>query len=213
MAASNSLSWQPSLLDWDADPEIDDTFSAAARIALDETAWIEHASEWVAGSDRLFADLLETTEWGRRTRHMYDRKVEEPRLTSTWQAESGEPLEPPILERMRAALSTRYGVTFDSVGLNLYRDGADSVAWHGDRIAKAIPDPIVALVSVGEPRRFLVRPKGGKAARKFMLGRGDLLVMGGSSQRTWEHAVPKVAQAGPRISIAFRHGLRDKPYS
>jgi alkylated DNA repair dioxygenase AlkB len=210
---ASPLNWQPSLLDWDADPEIDEAFSAATRIALDETAWIEHASEWVAGSDRLFAQLLETAQWGRRTRRMYDRKVEEPRLTSAWQAESGEPLEPPILERMRAVLSARYGVTFDSVGLNLYRDGSDSVAWHGDRIAKAIPDPLVALVSVGEPRRFLVRPKGGKAARKFMLGRGDLLVMGGSSQRTWEHAVPKVAQAGPRISIAFRHGLRDKPYS
>ena len=107
---------------------------------------------------------------------------------------------------MRIALSQRYGVAFDSVGLNLYRDGRDSVAWHRDRIAKDIDDPLVAIVSVGEPRRFLLRPVTGGHSRALLLGRGDLLVTGGTCQRTWQHTVPKVAKAGPRISITFRHG-------
>ena len=134
----------------------------------------------------------------------------EPRLTSWWGAESGKPLEPPILERMRQALSDRYGVEFDSMGLNLYRDGRDSVAWHGDRIAREIAEPLVAIVSVGEPRRFLLRPKAkgaGLGTRRLMLGRGELLVTGGTTQRAWEHSVPKVASAGPRMSLTFRHGL------
>jgi alkylated DNA repair dioxygenase AlkB len=96
--------------------------------------------------------------------------------------------------------------------MNLYRDGRDSVAWHRDRIAKEIEDPIVVLVSLGEPRRFLVRPHGGGRSRAFRLGRGDLLVTGGRFQREWEHSVPKVAKAGPRISIAFRHGMVRKSY-
>jgi alkylated DNA repair dioxygenase AlkB len=111
------------------------------------------------------------------------------------------------LEEIRDVLSRRYDRVFDSVGFNLYRDGRDSVAWHGDHIKPEIDDPIVALVSLGEPRKFLLRPKGGGRSRAFMLGRGDLLVTGGKSQRSWEHSVPKVAEAGPRISLAYRHGL------
>jgi alkylated DNA repair dioxygenase AlkB len=143
---------------------------------------------------------------------MYDKKVREPRLTAPWGMHSGEPLEPPVLEDMRKALSKRYGVEFDSVGFNLYRDGQDSVAWHGDRIRKEIEDPIVVLVSLGEPRRFLLRPKGGGKSTAFLLGKGDLLVTGGKTQRTWEHSVPKVARAGPRISLAFRHGMDPAVY-
>ena len=103
-------------------------------------------------------------------------------------------------------LSARYGVRFDSIGCNLYRGGGDSVAWHRDKIPREIEDPIVALVSLGEPRRFRLRPYGGGRSHAFVLGRGDLLVTGGRTQRQWEHSVPKVAAAGPRISVAFRHG-------
>ena len=144
---------------------------------------------------------------------MYDRRVLEPRLTSSWTLDSGMALEPPLLEEIRQALMRRYERVFDSVGFNLYRDGNDSVAWHGDRIRKEIPDPIVGLVCLGDARRFLLRPKGGGRSRSIMLGRGDLFVMGGRSQRTWEHSVPKVARAGPRISIAYRHGLDPKAYA
>lgn len=102
-------------------------------------------------------------------------------------------------------MSKRYQVDFDSVSINLYRDGADSVAWHRDRIPKEIVDPVVALVSVGEPRKFLLRPFGGGSSRAFKLGHGDLFVTGGQTQRRYVHSVPKVASSGPRISLAFRH--------
>ena len=122
-------------------------------------------------------------------------------------------LEPPLLEGMRLSLSARYGVVFDSIGFNFYRDGRDSVAWHGDRIRREIEEPIVALVSLGERRRFLLRPKGGGRSRAFELGRGDLLVTGGKTQRTWEHCIPKVAHAGPRISLAFRYAMDVRAYA
>ncbi len=114
---------------------------------------------------------------------------------------------------MRSALSDHYRVRLDSAGFNLYRDGRDSVAWHRDTIARQIEDPIVALVSLGEPRKLLLRPRGGGPSCPFPLGHGDLLVTGGNAQRTWEHAVPKVARAGPRISIAFRHGMAGGRYA
>jgi alkylated DNA repair dioxygenase AlkB len=213
MSSSPDLSWQPSLLAVGETVDVDRSFSRLQRIELDPESWVDHAPEWVSGSDRLFDQILTGRGWQQRSRHMYDRRVLEPRLTAPWSLGSGEPLEPPILEEIRRVLSDRYGREFDSVGFNLYRDGRDSVAWHADRIAKEIEDPIVALVSLGEPRKFLLRPKGGGKSRVFMLGRGDLLVTGGKTQRTWEHSVPKVALAGPRISLAYRHGMDPSVYA
>ena len=207
MTTSPNLSWQPSLFEAVEALDLDESFRALTRIQLDPDSWVDHAPSWVSGSDVLFKELVDSRDWGQRSRPMYDKKVVEPRLTSLWRQTSNEPLDPPILERMRTLLSERYGVVFDSVGFNLYRDGRDSVAWHGDRISKDVSDPVVALVSVGEPRKFLIRPKEGGGSRSFLLGRGDLLVTGGQTQRAWDHSVPKVAKAGPRISIAFRHGL------
>ncbi|MBV9040035.1 MAG: alpha-ketoglutarate-dependent dioxygenase AlkB [Acidimicrobiia bacterium] len=207
------MSWQPSLLDEALEPAVDETFSSLERIDLDPESWVDYAPGWVSGADELFAELLTSVKWGQRTRRMFDKQVIEPRLTSSWRAAKGTPLEPPVLEDMRRLLSHRYGVELDSMGMNLYRDGRDSVAWHGDRIARAIEKPIVALVSLGHPRKFLLRPKGGGKSRPFELGRGDLLVTGGRTQRTWDHSVPKVAHtAGPRLSLAFRHGMSAKVY-
>jgi alkylated DNA repair dioxygenase AlkB len=206
------LRFQPSL--FDAPPaSIDLAFSTSRRLHLDEASWIDCAPGWVRGSDALFEEVLRARTWGQRTRWMYDRRVREPRLTSMWERSSGEPLEPGILEEMRAALSARYGVDLDSAGFNLYRDGRDSVAWHGDRIEKEIEDPLVALVSFGEPRKFLLRPRGGGRSIAFRLGRGDLFVTGGKTQRAWEHCVPKVARAGPRITVAFRYALDPRVYA
>jgi alkylated DNA repair dioxygenase AlkB len=211
MKSADALTWQPSLLDAGPVPDIDETFAAAVRIPLDKKSWIDRVPGWVTGSDALFDHLLQAADWGQRTRKMWDHEVLEPRLTARWGAETGEPLEPPVLERMRRALSEHYGVEFDSMGLNLYRDGRDSVAWHGDRIAREIAEPLVAIVSIGEPRRFLLRPKtatdGRRTAQRLLLGRGELLVTGGATQRAWEHSVPKVSAAGPRMSLTFRHGL------
>ena len=206
------ITWQPSLFG-DEDPAIDRDFKKLQRIHLDERSWVDHAPGWLSSSDKLFHDIVEFRDWNQRSRRMYDREVLEPRLTSPWFLDSGEPLEPAIVEEMRRVLSVRYEVEFDSVGFNLYRDGQDSVAWHGDRIRKEIEQPIVVLVSVGEPRRFLLRPKGGGKSTVFKLGDGDLLVTGGMTQRSWEHSVPKVTKAGPRISLAFRHGMDPKAYA
>jgi alkylated DNA repair dioxygenase AlkB len=206
MAASD-FPWQPSLFAVDEAVEVDPAFASLQRINLDQESWVDHAPGWIAGADRLFEAVLAGRRWEQRSRRMYDRRVQEPRLTSPWNAASGEALEPPILEEIRVLLGERYGREFDSVGFNLYRDGRDSVAWHADRIAKEIEDPIVALVSLGDPRKFLLRPKGGGGSRAFLLGRGDLLVTGGKTQRTWEHSVPKVSRAGPRISLAYRHHM------
>jgi len=203
---------QPTLFDI-APLDLDRTFGRLERIHLDDTAWVDVAPGWLSGSDALFRILVDTLPWSQRTRHIYDVDRIEPRLTAGWHADQGAPLQPPILEQMRAALSTRYGVHLDSAGFNLYRDGRDSVAWHRDTIPRQIPDPIVALVSLGEPRKLLLRPRGGGPSRPFPLGHGDLLVTGGNAQRTWEHAVPKVAHAGPRISIAFRHGMSSGRYA
>jgi alkylated DNA repair dioxygenase AlkB len=203
--------FQRSLFD-EGQASFDADFSQLERLALNENAWVDYAPEWVRGADALFAELVRRRVWGQRTRWMYEKRVIEPRLTDVWLLHSGAPLEPAILERMRRALSERYGVLFDSVGFNFYRDGQDSVAWHSDKIRKEIVDPIVPLVSLGERRRFLLRPKTGGRSRSFYLGRGDLLVTGGSAQREWQHTVPKVARAGPRISIAFRHGMETRAY-
>jgi alkylated DNA repair dioxygenase AlkB len=212
MRQSPDLTWQPTLFDAEA-PGFDHEFSTLERIELDPTAWVDYAPSWVSGSDELFSQVLEARDWGQRSRRMYDERVVEPRLTAPWNVRSGEELRPAVLEDIRRALSSHYGIELDSVGFNLYRDGRDSVAWHGDHIKKEIEEPVVALVSLGEPRRFLLRPREGGKSRAFMLGRGDLLVTGGKTQRTWEHSVPKVAQAGPRISLAYRHGLDPRAYA
>lgn len=198
-------------------PDVDPAFEGIVRTELDATSWIEHLQGWARQSDQLFEELVAGQRWEQRSRHMYGRVVDEPRLTAWWRASSGRPLSPPLLERMRALLSDRYGVELDSAGLNLYRDGRDGVAWHGDRIAKSVAEPLVAIVSVGQPRAFLYRPAAHnrdvpRRTRSLLLGHGDLLVTGGAFQRRWQHTVPKVASAGPRISITYRHGLDPRAY-
>jgi len=212
MSSSPELTWQPSLLATAGSMHVDRSFSGLRRVDLDDQSWVDHVPEWVSGAELLFEQILIGRPWQQRSRHMHDRRLLEPRLTAPWSLESGEPLEPPNLEEIRLVLSDRYGRTFDSVGFNLYRDGRDSVAWHADRIAREIEDPIVALISLGAPRTFLLRPKGGGKSSAFVPGRGALLVTGGKTQRTWEHSVPKVAAAGPRISLAYRHGMDGRLY-
>ena len=200
-----AVAWQPAL--WANERTVaDPSFSGLERIQLEPGSWVDHCPGWMAGADRAFEELLHATPWSQRRRRMYDREVDEPRLTSwrTFDAQTAGPSQ--WLEDARAALSMRYDVPFDSMGINLYRDGADSVAWHRDRIPPEIVDPIVALVSLGEPRKFLLRPQGGGKSRAFRLGQGDLLVTGGQTQRRFEHCVPKVKASGARMSIAFRHG-------
>jgi alkylated DNA repair dioxygenase AlkB len=196
--------WQPSLFA-QGEPRADPDFSSLVRHQLDETAWVDHVPGWLDGADTLFEDLMRSTPWEATTQELYGKIMVTPRLVARWTSAEDIQALPPVIERMRELLVARYKRPFDSVGANLYRDGRDSVAWHGDHIPVRIVDPVVATVSLGHPRRFVMRPREERTALSLALGMGDLVVMGGSSQRTWLHAVPKVASAGPRISVAYRH--------
>jgi len=190
--------WQPSLLGA-ATPRCDPTFAGAERRDLGSGAWLELASGWVDGADTLYESVLAAAPWGEHERHMYDRMVVEPRLTTRlWDDPPA-----PVLE-MSEVLSERYGRSMHAISANLYRDGRDSVAWHGDRVGKLRDDTVVALVSLGSPRRFLLRPVADGESLRLRPLPGDLLVLGGTAQSTWQHCVPKVRQAGPRISVMFR---------
>ncbi|WP_329171925.1 alpha-ketoglutarate-dependent dioxygenase AlkB [Streptomyces sp. NBC_01477] len=179
------------------------------RTVLGHGAWIDVLPGWLSGADDLFADLAARVPWREERRTMYDNVVAVPRLLAHYA--EGEPLPDPVLTEARDRLGAHYaaelGEAFVSAGLCFYRDGRDSVAWHGDRFGRgATRDTMVAILSLGDPRPLLLRPRGGGgAARKVPLGHGDLIVMGGSCQRTWDHAIPKTRSAvGGRISVQFR---------
>jgi alkylated DNA repair dioxygenase AlkB len=194
---------------------VDVSFAGLHRRSLDERSWVDYCPGWLAGSDALFEELVATGRFQQRTVHVYDRTLPEPRLTAGWStelragADGGQPdlpTVPPVLAAIADALSVRYDVGFDRIWVNLYRDGRDSVAWHGDRNRHSHRDPLVATVSLGARRRFLLRPRGGRTALTLRPGHGDLVVMGGACQHDWEHTVPKEAGAvGPRMSITLRH--------
>jgi alkylated DNA repair dioxygenase AlkB len=193
---------QVSLFD-SGEPRFDRHPVRRARIPLDKGAWLDHIPGWLEGSETLLETLWSTTGWRSQRRRMYERVVDVPRLVATLPDDGpGHP----ILRDMAEALSTHYGRALFDTSLAAYRDGRDSVAFHGDRLGIRRADAIVAIVSLGFARRFLLRRAGGGSSRSFNLGGGDLLVMGGTCQLTWEHAVPKVAHAGLRISVQFRSG-------
>lgn len=196
------LGGQRSLFGRDVRSCFDAGFASLVRRQLDDTSWIEHAPGWLTGHEQLLETLARTTAWQEHQRQMYDQVVDVPRLTAVLPKHGpGHP----VVEEMRGALERRYGCAFPHVTLALYRSGEDSVAFHGDYVAREMPDALVATVSVGAPRRFLLRPKAGGGSVALSLGWGDLLVMGGACQRLWEHAIPKVkTAAGPRIAIMFR---------
>ncbi|MFF7927913.1 alpha-ketoglutarate-dependent dioxygenase AlkB [Streptomyces mirabilis] len=182
--------------------------NATRRTVLGDGAWIDLLPGWLSGADTLFARLVDEVPWRAERRQMYEHVVDVPRLLAYYRA--GDALPHPILDEARKALSAHYarelGEPFTTAGLCYYRDGRDSVAWHGDRIGRgAREDTMVAILSVGAPRDLLLRPRRGGETVRRPLGHGDLIVMGGSCQRTWEHAIPKTARAaGPRISVQFR---------
>jgi alkylated DNA repair dioxygenase AlkB len=178
------------------------------RHQLTAGAWVDVLPGWIRGSDTVFETLLSDVDWRAERRTMYDGVVDVPRLLRWYSGD--EQLPHDVLTEARAALSAHYaaelGEGFVTAGMCLYRDGRDSVAWHGDTLGRsAHSDTMVAIVSFGSPRNLLLRPRGGGESLRFPLGHGDLIVMGGTCQRTWEHAVPKTARpVGPRISVQFR---------
>jgi alkylated DNA repair dioxygenase AlkB len=200
--------FQGSLLDGDAGPEVAELGDTVTRTELTQGAWVDVRPGWVTGADALFLRLQADVPWRAERREMYDRVVDVPRLVCFYDIDDALP--DPSLGVARDALSAHYatelGEPFTTAGLCYYRDGRDSVAWHGDRIGRGrLENTMVAIVSLGEHRRLSMRPHGGGKQIGFTLGHGDLVVMGGSCQRTWEHAVLKTARpVGPRISVQFR---------
>jgi alkylated DNA repair dioxygenase AlkB len=184
-------------------------FEHTERRQLGDGAFIEIRAAWLKGADDLLEDLLSTVPWRAERRQMYDRVVDVPRLVSFHDLTVEDPPHP-FLARLRRRLNDIYagelGEPFTTAGLCCYRDGSDSVAWHGDTIGRASSqDTMVAIVSLGATRTFALRRRGGGPSLRLPQAHGDLLVMGGSCQRTWEHAVPKTsAPTGPRVSIQFR---------
>jgi alkylated DNA repair dioxygenase AlkB len=197
--------WQSSLFGGLA-PEFDATFGELRRFQLDDTTWVDHAAGWLRGSDQLYDELAAILPFRQRTGvRMYDQVLDEPRLSAWWRIDDPEPEPVPILGEVRRLLADRYAEPFDSIGFNLYRDGNDSVAWHGDRHRHIVTNPVIAIVSLGAPRPLRLRPRGGGASLSWNLGNGDLFVMGGACQHDWEHTVPKVRiTTGPRMSVTFR---------
>lgn len=176
---------------------------APARTWLTDTGFIDHQRALVRDTEPLFELLRNSTQWRSERRTMYDRVVDVPRLLGRLPDST-----PPVLRQLRERLDAYYRVTLDRVHLARYRDGHDSVAWHGDRIGIHRPWSVIAILSLGGTRRFLVRPAGGGPSQRFDIGSGDLLVMAGDLQQTHEHCVPKQAHAQPRIAVMFRHSQR-----
>ena len=203
---------QGSLLDLTGEPG-PGSLAEVRRTELSRGAWVDLLPAWMTGADELFERLRPAVPWRAERRRMYERVVDVPRLLCFY--DEGEALPDPMLTQARDAIDAHYaaelGEPFVTAGLCLYRDGRDSVAWHGDRIGRgSTHDTMVAILSLGTPRPLLLRPMGGGPTLRYDVGHGDLLVMGGSCQRTWQHAIPKSARpTGPRISVQFRpHGVR-----
>lgn len=182
-------------------PTFDPELEGLTRFTLDRGAWVDYLPNWLAGHESVYRHLAREADWAHQRRVMYERTVDVPRLTA--KVPTYHPVAA-LFDEIAWTLSLHYGVALTGVSLAWYRDGNDSVAFHGDRIGRRARDTVIAIVSVGAPRRFLLRPTAGGQSRAFNPGWGDLLVMGGTCQRTWQHGIPKVAHAEPRISIQFR---------
>lgn len=199
------MAFQGSLFSHLGEPDaFDRSFSEMRRIELSEDAWVDRQPGWAKDPDTLFLTSMETLDWTEGVERIRGEEIARPRLVANFDR-SGPPPGLEVFAAMSEALSERYGVALERITCNLYRDGNDSVAWHGDRIARDLPEATVAILSLGEPRPFRIRPKGGGSSMGWPAGRGDLIVMGGSCQRTHDHSIPKVASAGPRIAVMFRH--------
>jgi alkylated DNA repair dioxygenase AlkB len=202
------LAHQPSMWDLADEPALTPLVGRVQRHHLSRGAWVDQLTGWVTGSEAVLEVLLGDIGWREDRRQMYEREVTVPRLLRWYGGD--ETLPHPVLTEARAALDEHYapelGEPFVTAGMCLYRDGRDSVAWHGDRIGRGrSSDTMVAIVSFGSPRPLMLRPVGGGESLRFPLGHGDLVVMGGSCQRTWEHCIPKTARpVGPRVSVQFR---------
>lgn len=173
------------------------------RIEPAPGTWLEVARGVLGGADALLEELIDRIDWRVGRRWMYDREVDDPRLSRWYRA--GEPDPHPLLAELRTRMESRYGHRLGGLGLNYYRNGSDSVAFHADRELRTLEDSLVVIAVLGQRRPFLVRPKSGGPSVDLGPASGDVVVMGGRCQADFEHCVPKSLKApGPRISASWR---------
>jgi len=190
-------------------------------VRLASGAWLDHEPAWLArdDADRSLAAIRNELTWEQREIVLFGRRILQPRLIA-WAGDlgyrySGQTIEPrpftPSVGELLARVNARAGASFNHVLVNRYRSGEDSMGLHADDEPELGPDPLVAIVSLGAARRFVVVPrrKQDQGRREIRLEHGALLVMGGSCQRHYVHGVPRQpGGAGERISLTFRRLLR-----
>jgi alkylated DNA repair dioxygenase AlkB len=189
-----------------------DRDAAVDRTELGEGAWVDVVRGWVTGADELFDALSADVPWATSRLFRYDHMVEERRLGSSWRP--GSPLPHPALAEATRVLQHTYRAHFDGFGMMLYRDGRDGQAFHRDTDMRWLDDTIVAVLSLGAQRPWLLRPRtsrhdhspGKGATHDLAPSAGDLIVMGGRCQADWEHSVPYLPSrpVEPRISVQWR---------
>ncbi|NLD75847.1 MAG: DNA repair protein [Acidimicrobiales bacterium] len=200
----------------DRDPHVDRGVEFE-RIALDDTSWVDVARGWVAGAEEVGEHLLKEVAWRTSSVYRYDHRVEQRRLAAGWSR--GTPLPHPVLAEATRVLQHRYGVTFDGFTMMQYRDGSDGQGFHRDTDMRWLDDTLIAVLSFGAQRPWLLKPVGSPRFDDGFDGRpparvidiapgpGDLLVLGGRCQADWMHSV--AYQSGrplaPRVSIQWRH--------
>ena len=176
-------------------------FADATVHQLDAESSIVHVHMLITGHDELLRQLSTLTGWQQRRRWMYNREVDEPRLTHEYRDLAAAPA---FLVNVADALSEYCGVPYDGIWMNWYRDHRDSTSWHADRPANTPQTASVPVLSLGATRRFLIRSNAGGPSTAFIPAGGDVLIMQGRCQRDWQHSVPKQqTPAGPRMSLNF----------
>jgi alkylated DNA repair dioxygenase AlkB len=181
---------------------VDEMFASAVRIRLDDTSWVDHVQSWLTGDGELMEALMDQAGWEQRSRWMYTRMVQEPRLTAEYPVIADSPL--PVLRYLARVLCAHYGERYTRLWMNWYRDNDDGTGWHADRPADKLDQAVIPVLSLGASRRFLIRPTSGGPSTKITVHGGDLVVMGGRCQKDYQHCVPKQkAAAGARLSLNF----------
>jgi alkylated DNA repair dioxygenase AlkB len=205
--------WEPTLFDAegvDAVVSVNvESLVAATHHRLDDHSWLTHAHGFLTGHRQLL-DLLSTDKgWEQRSRWMYNRVVDEPRLTNEFQSLTTAPA---LVCEIADALSDHCGVRYDGVWMNWYRDHRDGTGWHADRPANLAATAAVPVLSLGAARRFLIRPAGGGPSTVLVPDGGDLVIMHGRCQRDWQHCVPKQRKpATARMSLNFTSTAQGTP--
>jgi alkylated DNA repair dioxygenase AlkB len=183
----------------------------AERLELDERSWVDVSRGFLDDAGSLYAELVDTAPWRGSRVYRYDHWVEEPRLSAWFRANA---TAPPRLLEVHRQLQRAYGVTFDGFALNWYRDGRDGQAFHRDRDMQWLDETVIAILTLGATRPWLLRPRANRYAHDlpdkgavldFAPASGDLLVMGGATQAGWEHSVAQIRRpVAGRISVQWR---------